>query len=94
MGENEQIDDFYVKMNAIVTNIRALDEDLGEPYVVKKLLRAVPQKFLQITSTIEQFGNLDTMSMEEAIGSLKAHEERVKGKTESNENQLLLTKEE
>lgn len=62
---------------------------------MKKLLRAVPTKFLQIASAIEQFGNLDTMSVEEVVGSLRAHEERLKGPTESNEGQqLLLTEEE
>ena len=94
MKENEQIDDFQMRMNSLVTNIRALGEEVEESYVVKKLLRAVPSRFLQITSTMEQFGDLDTMSMEEAIGSLKAHEERVKGKTESSEAQLMLTEEE
>ena len=52
--------------------------------MVKKLLRAVPSKFLQIASTIEQFGNFETMSVEEAVGSPKALEERLKCKTESS----------
>lgn len=56
----------------------------------------MPSKFLQIVSTLEQFGNLDTLTVEEAVGSLKAHEERLKGtgSKESNEGQLLLTEEE
>lgn len=53
MKENEQIDDFCMKLSGLVTNIRALGEKVEESYVVKKLLRAVPSKFLQITSTIE-----------------------------------------
>ncbi|XP_074328471.1 uncharacterized protein LOC141666381 [Apium graveolens] len=52
---------------------------MGESYVVKKLLRAVPSKFLQIASTIEQFGKLEEMSIEEVIGSLKVHGERLRG---------------
>ncbi|KAL8120481.1 hypothetical protein AgCh_017596 [Apium graveolens] len=75
---------------------KALGESMNESYVVKKLLRAVPSKFLHIVSTIEKFGDLETMTLEEAVGSLKAHEERLKGigKTESNEGQLMLTEEE
>ncbi|XP_074373433.1 uncharacterized protein LOC141713757 [Apium graveolens] len=66
-----------------------------ETYVVKKLLRAVPAKFLQIASTIEPFGDLEAMSVEEIVGSLKAHEERLKGPDDNNLNQqLLLTEEE
>ncbi|XP_074363167.1 uncharacterized protein LOC141704404 [Apium graveolens] len=75
-------------------NIRALGEEVSESYIVKKLLRAVPSKFLQIASTIEQFGDLEKMSVEEAVGSLKAHEERLKGQTDKRSDQLLLTKEE
>ncbi|XP_074376845.1 uncharacterized protein LOC141718365 [Apium graveolens] len=74
MNETEQLDDFCFKLNGWVAKIRALGESIGEKYVVKKILRAVPTKFLQITSTLEQFGNLETMSIVEVIGSLKAHE--------------------
>lgn len=70
MKETKLIDDFCMRLNGLVTNIRALGETVNEGYVVKKLLRAVPSKFLQITSMIEQFGNLDTMTIEEAVGSL------------------------
>lgn len=79
MKENESLDDFFMKLSGLATNIRALGEEVREAYVVKKLLRAVPTKFLQIASTIEQFENLDTMTLEETVGSLKAHEERLRG---------------
>lgn len=72
MKETEQLDDFYMKLNNLVTNIRALGEKMEEAYVVKKLLRAVPSKFLQIASAIEQFGNLEEMSLEEVIGSIQS----------------------
>lgn len=94
MKDSEQLDDFCMRMNGIVTHIRALGEEVKEAYVVKKLLRAVPSKFLQIASAIEQFGNLETMTVDETIGSLKAHEERIKGKSETPGNQLMLTEEE
>lgn len=94
MKDSDQLDDFYMKINGIVSNIRALGGDIAESYVVKKLLRAVPPKFLHIASTLEQFGDLDTMSVEEAIGSLKVHEERIRGNVTKNEEQLMLTEEE
>lgn len=94
MKDTDALDDFCMKLNGIVTNIRALGEEMKESYVVKRLLRAVPSRFLQITSTLEQFSDLDSMTVEEAVGSLKAHEERVKGKSDSGETKLLLTEEE
>lgn len=79
MKEMETIDDFSMKLSGLVTTIRALGETVEEGYIVKKLLRAVPSRFVQITSAIEQFGKLDEMSIEEAVGSLKAHKERMRG---------------
>lgn len=85
-------------LNGLVTNIRALGDNMAESYVVKKVLRAMPNRFLQITSAIEQFGDLGKMTMEEVIGSLKAHDERVRGQVETtgsaSANQLLLTEDE
>lgn len=92
--DTELIDDFCMKLNGLVTNIRALGESVEEAYVVKKLLRPVAAKFLQITSTTEQFENLEAMTIEEAVGSLKAHEERLGGQSETCGGQLLLTEEE
>ena len=103
MRDTDQLDDFYMKVNGIVSNIRALGEEIAESYVVKKILRAAPPKFLQIASALEQFGNLNTMSVEEVIGSLKAHEERIrgpmndekqKGSVSGTGEQLMLTEEE
>lgn len=62
--------------------------------MVKTLLRAMPTKYLQILYTIEQFGNLESMTVDEAVGSLKAHDERMKGQSEGGAGQLLLTEEE
>lgn len=57
---------------------------------MKKLLRAVPAKFLQIVSTIEQFRDLEVMTIEETVRSLKAHEERLRGQVETLRGHLLL----
>ncbi|XP_074351841.1 uncharacterized protein LOC141690993 [Apium graveolens] len=95
MKESDAVEDFSMKLNGLVTNIKALGETIDESYVVKKFLRSVPKKFLQITSAIEQFGDLENMTIEEVIGSLKAHEERLKGKqVENTRGQLLLTEKE
>ncbi|GKA28552.1 putative reverse transcriptase domain-containing protein [Tanacetum coccineum] len=94
MKESEGVDEFAVKVSNIVSTMRTLGDTVEESYVVKKLLRAVPSKFLQIASTLEQFGDLDTMTVEEVIGRLKAHEERMKGHGDSDDRKLLLTHQE
>lgn len=94
MKETETVDEFSMKVNNVVSNIRALGDKVEEGYVVKKLHRAVPTKFLQIASTIEQFGDLETMTVEDVVGRLKTYEERVKGHEDNEEQWLLLTHEE
>ncbi|XP_074356595.1 uncharacterized protein LOC141696340 [Apium graveolens] len=94
MKETETIGEFCMLLNDLVNNIRALGEIVEKGCVVKKLLRAVPYRFLQITSAMEQFGKLNEMSIEEAVGSLKAHEEKTRGQIEKLGNQLLLTEDE
>ena len=91
MKEVEGVDEFTVKVINTVSTLRTLGDTIEESYVVKKLLRVVSSKFLQIASTLEQFGDLETMTVEEVIGRLKAHEERMKGHGESDERKLLLT---
>ncbi|XP_074328173.1 uncharacterized protein LOC141666087 [Apium graveolens] len=94
MKDNEQIDDFCMKVTGLVTNIRALGDCLSESYVVKKILRAVPTKFLQIVSTMEQFSDMETLTVKETVGALKAHEERLRGQSDSANGQLMMTHEE
>ena len=50
---------------------------------------------MQIVTSIEQFGDLNNMSVEEVVGHLKVHEERLRGYKEKEEDKyLLLTHEE
>ncbi|XP_023739877.1 eukaryotic translation initiation factor 3 subunit C-like [Lactuca sativa] len=91
MKETASIDDYTGKVVNIVSTLRTLGDKVEESHVVKKLLRVVSPKFLQIASTLEQFGDLETMLVEEVIGRLKAYEERMKGAGESDDRKLLLT---
>ncbi|XP_074342971.1 uncharacterized protein LOC141680731 [Apium graveolens] len=78
MKESDQLDEFCMKLNGLVINICALGETVSESYVVKRLFRAMPDRYLQIVSTIEQFGDLNKMTVEETVGSLKTNDERTK----------------
>ncbi|XP_023730063.1 uncharacterized protein LOC111877793 [Lactuca sativa] len=91
MKETQNIDDFTGKVINTVSMLRTLGDKVEESKVVKKLLRAVSSKFLQIASTLEQFGDLESMFVEKVIGRLKAYEERMKSSGESDDQKLLLT---
>ena len=70
--------DFAGKLSKVATQLRSLREKIDDGVLVAKLLRAAPRKFDAITSSIEKFGDIDSMSLEEAIGSLKIYEEKLR----------------
>ena len=78
----------------LVGRIRELGDAMEEKYVVKKLLRAVSTKFINVASSMVLFNDINKMTMEEAIGSLKAHEELLKGReVQAQEQRLLMARE-
>ncbi|CAN6353490.1 unnamed protein product [Urochloa humidicola] len=92
MSNTESVDDFAGKFMTLVGHIRELGDAVEEKYVVKKLLRSVSTKFINVASSMVLFGNINNMAMEEAIGSLKAHEELLKGQEVRSEEQLLMAR--
>lgn len=46
MKDNENINDFGMKLTSVLNKIRSLGDRMEEVYVVRKLLRAVSGKFL------------------------------------------------
>ena len=47
---------------------------MEEKEVVRRILRATPAKFNALTLLLEQYGDLDKVSLDELIGSLTIHE--------------------
>ncbi|PWA73003.1 hypothetical protein CTI12_AA185870 [Artemisia annua] len=84
MKNDESVDDFAMRLNTIVTGIRSLGETIEEITVVKKFLRAVPIRFMQIVTSIEQFGDLKNMTVEEVVGRLKTPMKKDSGIMEIN----------
>lgn len=94
MKESDTIDEFAGKLSAIATKATQLGEPFSESVLVKKLMSSVPDRFIQIVASMEQFLDLDTMLLPEAIGRLKAFEERTSGRVkhgQEKDDQLLLT---
>ena len=51
---------------------------MEEKEVVRQFLRATSTKFDAFTLSLEQYGGLDKVSLDEVIGSLIVHELRLK----------------
>lgn len=94
MGDSETIMEFAQKLTTLVGEMRILGAMVEDNDVVEKLFAAVPDKFLPIVGTIEQWGDITTMPVTEAIGRLRAFEETLKGRRHHKDEggQLMLTR--
>ncbi|GJW27623.1 zinc finger, CCHC-type containing protein [Tanacetum coccineum] len=97
MKEDETIDTFTTKLTTLVNKAASLGHTMEDETLVRKLLNAVPDRYLQIVASIEQYSDLSEMTLEEAIGRLKTYEERIKykkGKQVDNQEKLMFTRHE
>nr|GEV18401.1 zinc finger, CCHC-type [Tanacetum cinerariifolium] len=95
--EDETIDTFTEKLTTLVNKAASLGHTIEDQTLVRKLLKAVPDRYLQIVASIKQYSDLSEMTWEEAIGRLKTYEERIKykrGKQVDNQEKLMFTRHE
>ena len=90
MREEDSVADFAAKLTRLVAHMWSLGEKIAEGIIVSKLLCATPAKYDPITSSMEQFGGIDTMTLDEAIGSLKIHEDKFRDREEEREDRAFL----
>ncbi|GJR98843.1 hypothetical protein Tco_0271017 [Tanacetum coccineum] len=79
MKEDETIDTFTTKLTTLVNKAASLGHTMEDETLVRKVLNA-PDRYLQIVASIEQYSDLDEITLEEAIGRLKTYEARIKYK--------------
>ncbi|GKA51223.1 putative zinc finger, CCHC-type containing protein [Tanacetum coccineum] len=86
---------FAGKLMSIITKAATCGLTFDEQTKVRKVLNAVPDKFLPVVATIEMIVDFKTVKLEEIIGKLKTYEERIKfrkASQEDNSEKLLLTR--
>nr|GEX76131.1 putative zinc finger, CCHC-type [Tanacetum cinerariifolium] len=76
MEENESIDSSVTRLTGIINKAASVGLAYEDSTLVRNLLNVVPDRFLQIVAFIEQYSDLYTMSLDEAIGRLKYKNER------------------
>ncbi|KAK1419766.1 hypothetical protein QVD17_29081 [Tagetes erecta] len=94
MEPKDSVDEFAGKLSEIINKFSSLGETLETSAVVKKLLEAMPTRFISIVATIEQVTDLQKLTFEDCLARLKAFEERTKGFEEQveKENRLMYAK--
>ncbi|KAE8773281.1 retrotransposon protein [Hordeum vulgare] len=97
MAEAETLDAFAGRLGGMAARYAALGSTLEDSALVKKLLDSVPDRLYAAVAGIKQFCDVSTMLFEDALGRLKAFDERLqrRGQTggEREDGQLMLTAE-
>ncbi|GJY18777.1 zinc finger, CCHC-type containing protein [Tanacetum coccineum] len=71
MKEDESIDSFTEKLMSIITKAATCGLMFDEQTKVRKVLNAVPDKFLPIVANIEMIVDFKTVKLEEIVGKLR-----------------------
>ncbi|CAL9024281.1 unnamed protein product [Prunus brigantina] len=74
MDENETFSEFYAKLCVIVNACSGLGEKIPKDRVVKNILRSLPQRFQPKITAIEEIRDLNTLKVQELIGSIQTYE--------------------
>ena len=92
--KEESIDVYAGKLTSMSVRYANLGGSLDDSALVKKMFDTVPERFINVIAGIEQFYDLKKLAFDEAVGRLKAFEERTKrgaGGAKSDIGQVLLT---
>ena len=74
MSNDETFDEFYTKLNDIVNSAFNLDEVYDQPKVVRKILRSLTEDFRPKVTAITESKDVDTIHVDELVGSLQSYE--------------------
>ena len=74
MLEYETISDFNSKLCDIANEAFALGEKISEKKLVRKVLRSLPRRFAYKVTAIEEAKDIQTMKLDELMGSLRTFE--------------------
>ncbi|KAL8094563.1 hypothetical protein AgCh_036190 [Apium graveolens] len=77
MKNSENIGEFVTRLKAVTNEMKRNGESLDDVRVMEKLLRSLTRKFDYVVTSIEESKDLSTISIDELVGSLQAHEQRM-----------------
>lgn len=77
MKSNEFVQDYLAKVSSIVGQRRTYGDKITDETVVAKILRSLSPKFDHVVAAIEESRDLSTLTVDELMGSLQAHEARI-----------------
>ena len=92
--DGESVEDFALRLSNIVQRLAILGDPEPEAKVVAKYLRVVRPRYRQLVVSIETLLDIDTLSVEEVTGRLKAATDDEPAPAQTIGGKLYLTEEE
>ena len=77
MKDGETISDYFSQLLVIVNCLKSDGESIEDVCVVEKILRFLANKFEHVLVAIEESKDMETLSIEESMGFLEVHEQRM-----------------
>ena len=74
MSDDESFNEFYAKFNDIVNFAYNLSEIYDRPKIVRKILRSLTENFRPKVTTVTESKDVDSIPVDEPIGSLQSYE--------------------
>ena len=80
MKNSENINDYVTRLKTVANEMKRNGEALDDVRVIEKLMRSLTGKFEYVVTAIEEAKDLSTISIDELVGSIEAHEQRMNQK--------------
>uniref|UniRef100_A0A803MAM1 UBN2 domain-containing protein n=1 Tax=Chenopodium quinoa TaxID=63459 RepID=A0A803MAM1_CHEQI len=78
MGEKEHVQNYLSRVIEIVSQMRSYGEKISNETIVSKVLRSLNDDWNNVVPAIEESKDLSSFTFDELMGSLLAHESRMK----------------
>ncbi|GAV72600.1 UBN2 domain-containing protein [Cephalotus follicularis] len=92
MHENEDIKTMFTRFTNITNALQALDKIYTNSEMVRKIPRCLPKSWMQKVTAIEEAKDLNTLSLEDLLGSLLTYELSIKKKDDDEEKDKRMKK--
>ena len=92
MNEDENIDEMYSRFTSIVNELRSLGKTYTTHDRIRKILRCLPSTWRPMVTAITQAKDLNSLALEDLIGSLKAHETLLQDDKTSRKGKMVALK--